>query len=299
VTFDISPPRPPPPVLVIGEFECRIESLELETRRADMPYAPLFGPTTRTARARLAARDGSAWGELLRRVRCALEEQTLCELRWLGGRPQDRWMITHYTAAGDVGGRHVAELELHGIAPVLRLQPDRPQLAASLSALTGWAVRAEDLEQRRRAVRALSAPTSGMVVDDREAWELLAVRGLIPLDWVEHPRRRFASIEWGDAGGAVMDRPFSASAAVAMASDVRGVLAAEQIAGAIANVTWPGYVPEVVLWRVVPVDADLAARLDEGWGGSADGRELFARGYALERITTREIIMVCPALEEI
>lgn len=54
------------------------------------------------------------------------------------------------------------------------LRPARPGLAAARAAVAG-------------------------ITDPREAWEALAARGIIPLEWVEDPRRDFESTE--DAAG--------------------------------------------------------------------------------------------------
>lgn len=104
------------------------------------------------------------------------------------------------------------------------------------------------------------------ITDPREAWELLATREVIPLAWLDDPRRRFVCAtcrgdgvhyQTRDGGarntpydcpacaGGMIQHPPTVAECVAFASDPAGVMTAEAIARQITGC-------ERVVWRVEP-----------------------------------------------
>lgn len=78
-------------------------------------------------------------------------------------------------------------------------------------------------------------------------WEALAAEGIIPFEWVGDGARRF------EAPRELRDAPTSVAMAVALASDTRGVAAAEQLAWEVVArlAPWSPWRPSRVQWRVV------------------------------------------------
>ncbi len=121
------------------------------------------------------------------------------------------------------------------------------------------------LDEVRRAVGATRRKT--------EVWERLATRDLIPPEWVENPGRRFA-VEplrpWSSLPTASLSAtPTSVEAMVTLASDVSGVLRAEEAVLEWHNrwrVLWAGPRLDGFLWRVLPRVSDRWAQssLQEG-----------------------------------
>ena len=81
----------------------------------------------------------------------------------------------------------------------------------------------------------------------KSAWELLAARGLIPMNWVDEPRRRFHLGSSKD----LRTHP-SSKMAVLLASDLQGVMAVEELAREFVARTrmWGRPTPSLALWKM-------------------------------------------------
>lgn len=164
--------------------------------------------------------------------------------------------------------------------------------------------------------RARWEEASGAVVgasDPAEAWETLATRGLVPFDWVESTRRRFAAEDASEVDGhSLAERPSlrllpyppTIEAAVAVAADLPEVIAAESLAleylrrlrGLTAVPLPPGDPEQIVwsftsmapgslspFWGLPEVPSDWFSALEES-GDVPFGIDVGARvGHAVER----------------
>lgn len=113
-----------------------------------------------------------------------------------------------------------------------------------------------------------------------EAWEALASRGAIPMDWIDDDARRFAG-----EGGALGAWPGELATALAVAADVAGVRSAEALARELVWRTREHGLaqPRRVAWRAV----DPAFwRPGRGW--------FLAEGTAVALGATRPVATVPP-----
>ncbi|MFO0557455.1 MAG: hypothetical protein U0269_05500 [Polyangiales bacterium] len=130
------------------------------------------------------------------------------------------------------------------------LRPRRPRLADALEVVTGieralidqalahrWSVRFDkhhcslhwvSRDARGAPLARVEMAPKDRVRDPREAWELLAGRGVIPDDWVGTNARRFARGQYASA-------PPTLAGVVAIASDPEGVLEVERLAREVAG----------------------------------------------------------------
>jgi hypothetical protein len=88
----------------------------------------------------------------------------------------------------------------------------------------------------------------------QDAWETLAARGLIPLEWLA-PGRRWFLPEYpprNDVQSAMSDRPRSVEDCVAFASDYAAIHAAEALAREMSHAlsVWGATAPTILCWRV-------------------------------------------------
>lgn len=86
-----------------------------------------------------------------------------------------------------------------------------------------------------------------------EAWETFVARGIVPEQWVGDPARCFVLASPVDGREVRLDHPGTASAAVALASDVEGLASAEALAREFLAraAPWRGAAPFVVAgWKV-------------------------------------------------
>lgn len=187
------------------------------------------------------------------------------------------------------------------------LRPKRPRLADALEVVTGidrslidealsckWTVRfdkhhcslewATRDEKGARGSRVEKAPKD-RVRDPREAWELLAGRGVIPDDWVGSNARRFARGQYASA-------PPTLAGVVAIASDPEGVVEVERLArevagrltdwgvGRGARVVW--HVDEPLKWITSGQQSERYARTEVALPGGDVMHELMtAVGYSV------------------
>lgn len=149
-----------------------------------------------------------------------------------------------------------------------------------------------------------------VVQDPKEAWELFATHGLIPTSWIDDPRRVFESpCAFCDGGrargllgcprcggrgalriaGLLAPHPPTVALAVALASDVPGVLAAESLAR--EHVAGFGLVPDYVIWTAGRT-YDTAA--DAPRFGVL--RAIAELGYRLRDLTGDAVVLVAPEL---
>ncbi|MFO0660291.1 MAG: hypothetical protein U0165_10745 [Polyangiaceae bacterium] len=123
--------------------------------------------------------------------------------------------------------------------------------------------------------------------DPAEAWESLATHHLIPLSWVDDPNRQFV-----DSRGRVSRTPRSLDQCIILASDVRGVCAAEELARDLADrlSTWISPSPHVITWtdvgrapsertsrRFTTLDKTHATLVEMKKRGDVLGNELLSR----------------------
>lgn len=135
-----------------------------------------------------------------------------------------------------------------------------------------------------------------------DAWELLAARGLIPMDWVDDPRRRFLA-----DGGPGVPHPPTVLGAVLLASDTAGVLRAEALARELTElprVTWTcgrtrqplgasgphGYVLAMQATEVEWVERLALAPSDD----PQPMRDLLATGYSFRGALDDAACLFCP-----
>ncbi len=90
--------------------------------------------------------------------------------------------------------------------------------------------------------------------DADDAWETLAARGLLPLEWL-NPGRRWFLHEHPPAGAtpsAMANRPRSISDCVAFASDIVAITAAETLAREMSNAltVWGASRPPILCWKL-------------------------------------------------
>jgi hypothetical protein len=130
------------------------------------------------------------------------------------------------------------------------LDPDEPALSDRL-----FRPERAQLSAATDAVRGESDP--------RAAWETLAVRGLIPNDWVDTRDRRFRA---PDAPAIDLSHPPTVAGAIAIASDVAGVLRAEALAREVAArfAPWfPWCDPHAAVWRLFRRVTDVSLHADD------------------------------------
>lgn len=187
------------------------------------------------------------------------------------------------------------------------LRPKRPRLADALEVVTGvdrafidealarkWSVRfnkhhcfvewIERDESGKPRPRVEMGPKD-RVRDPREAWEMLAGRGVIPDDWVGGSARRFSRGQFAAA-------PPTLAGVVAIAADPEGVLEAERLArevagrltdwgvGRGARVVW--HVDEPLTWITSGQQAERYARTEVAIPGGDVMHELMtAVGYSV------------------
>lgn len=97
---------------------------------------------------------------------------------------------------------------------------------------------------------------AGKTRNPQVLWERLGDRGVIPGDWVSDPRWSFARRGRTPVSNlTVRTTPTNAGAAVALASDVEGVLTVEQLVAEAdrAVSAWVPSRPSPLLWRIEPV----------------------------------------------
>lgn len=146
------------------------------------------------------------------------------------------------------------------------------------------------------------------IADPREAWEVLASRGLIDASWVHDPRRWFACTadEWIAQGGhpspaqgplATMHPP-SLRACMALAANPASVVTAEALARETARVEHT--VTDAVYWRVADdaeVDALCALVTNDVAAGQA-ARDLAAMRRPLDPTVETVLLLVTGAPPE-
>lgn len=138
--------------------------------------------------------------------------------------------------------------------------------------------------------------------ETREAWERLAARGLIPLDWIDHPRRGFVMDARvavtrglataatptirvpGEGRAVVLSSPPDPLVTFALGRDAAGVATAEDLAreylARLAPFAPPGSpAPDRVLWSALPASglAPLPPSGRPGVAGATVASELVAR----------------------
>ena len=187
-------------------------------------------------------------------------------------------------------------------------------LAAFLPAeIPGWPdydeVARPLMKPSRRDPSAVVRAVEG-VSDGPEAWEVLAARALIPVEWAGDTSRSFrggARDRWGRMRRTVLDAPPDVRSAISLATDPDGMLAAERAwaegrAATAANVEWSDtYVPAGLrealslaeFWRVmVEIRASFPQEdpVPEAWQGEPVANvscalaallSLWSLGYAL------------------
>jgi hypothetical protein len=130
------------------------------------------------------------------------------------------------------------------------LRPDRPQLHAAVGCVVGWD-EAQAARWRDAALEMLPLEHLGLrgILDAREAWEAMAARGLIPMEWVGAAERGFL------ASRATREEPWPPGVrfAVTLASDPQGIATAEVLAREVAArlAPWGLASPARVVWRVM------------------------------------------------
>lgn len=129
------------------------------------------------------------------------------------------------------------------------------------------------------------------------AWEALATRGVIPLDWVDAPARRFYR---GMSGGGPSAFPQNVECCVAFAASVPTVLRAEALAHeAAARLDVVGLAPPShTLWRIdtspptvvaKPIDPLVRALVALPWADGEVDREPGRASYAAH-VTPRDVL---------
>lgn len=146
------------------------------------------------------------------------------------------------------------------------------------------------------------------IADPREAWEVLASRGLVDASWVHDPRRWFACTadEWIAHGGhpspaqgplATMHPP-SLRACAALAADTASVVTAEALAREAMRDAHAA--TDAVYWRVADdaeVDALCALVANDVTAGQA-ARELAAMRRPLDPTVETVLLLVTAAPPE-
>lgn len=223
--------------------------------------------------------------------------------------------------------QRAAELS-HALVEALELRPARPRFWDALAAVldvpadalrttlvTPSAVQLPHARDAQAAAWPFDAPA---VTEPAEAWQLLATRGLIPLAWIEDPRRGFDVIVehagWWSWEPTALPHPPSVLACVLLAADVPGVLTTEAIARELAGA-------DAVRWRVLPhararqrvhrpthdepdalrAQADAHTSLTRLSSRLPYGRvfDLIATGYAIDTVKRRDgaspdVALICP-----
>jgi hypothetical protein len=133
-------------------------------------------------------------------------------------------------------------------------------LAAFLPAeIPGWPdydeVAARLMQPRRRALEGVTSALDG-VTDGAEAWEVLAARSLIPVEWPGDGARSFRGglrDRWGRVRRTAVADPPDVASAIALAADPDGVLAAERLAREFASTlrAWDQREPTHFEWAVL------------------------------------------------
>lgn len=239
------------------------------------------------------------------------------------------------------------------------MTPRRERLAEALACCTDrdadWWGDKLSFEHARLACDATHAwsvqPTHGttssrrawQITDAREAWEILASRSLIPLEWVDDPRRRFHAHERHTITPAAYDpdalvgpptrvvrleaasapapnpyvytrrpddtlelvrdvllpHPPTVADCVAFASDVPGILSAEQIARQLTGrerVVWRIASPREGRWWPPAYNHTRSDGLDDPCPECRAQTDLLALGYTLDRVDADAVTLLCPGL---
>jgi hypothetical protein len=124
-------------------------------------------------------------------------------------------------------------------------RPDRPKLMEALECVLG---RAPDPSHLKDDLKELGHGNNEEGRNKgKPAWESLAARGLIPMSWVDDPRRRFHLGKTKDLRAYPSSRQ-----AVFLAADVEGVLAVEELARETISRGrgWGRPMPTRALWRM-------------------------------------------------
>jgi hypothetical protein len=111
----------------------------------------------------------------------------------------------------------------------------------------------------------------------RSAWAALASAGVIPNDWVENEQRRFIDLD-----GSEHAEPTTLSACVALATDVKGILEAEELARKFITRLRPwGTIDSTRLsWKVWPEPSVLRIVRGEAYVKASTLASDVARGHA-------------------
>lgn len=127
--------------------------------------------------------------------------------------------------------------------------------------------------------------------DPREAWETLAARGLLPMHWVEDPRRYFVCTaeEWLELGGPASPSggplaspcPPTVRACAAFARDLERVLTAEALAREALGGE-EARAREVLYWRVAEEEESAVLRSHAGLAGHPAQERLASLGCHLD-----------------
>lgn len=121
------------------------------------------------------------------------------------------------------------------------------------------ALRAGLLRPERRTLDAARAVVAD-ITSPRDAWNALVSAGLCPRSWLAHPSRCFriaSNLFLPSPPDAFSEHPASVDACVAFASDVSGVLVAEELAYEINR--------RMVPWGVLPCTRVAWQVLEKGW----------------------------------
>lgn len=138
------------------------------------------------------------------------------------------------------------------------------QVACSLAAflpaqIPGWPdydeVARSLMRPTQKGIEAVTAALDG-VSDGDEAWEVLAARALIPVDWAGDESRSFRGgvrDRWGKLRRATVSSPPDVQSAITLAVDPDGVLAAERLAREFASSlrAWDQREPSHFEWAVL------------------------------------------------
>jgi hypothetical protein len=124
--------------------------------------------------------------------------------------------------------------------------------------------------------------------DAREAWEALAAHDLIPSEWIEDPRREFASFtcsyRWSDVEAwmrCVDAYPMDVEDAVTRGADASAVRTAEALAREIVQglASWRIPQPESIRWWIAEDELDRSENSTRGVISPIVRRSLLHRAY--------------------